>query len=373
MPFYSLFRPLNIAFLMTSLFMMSAEALSLSWAPEQGASEWIQIQGRSVQVTNVTRRPTDSGQKVIHSAILREPEDFSFFNQIIRVEGQVLLHDNGNLWVIEGLKSKKPLSLITPLLQLNLNCSQRPEVNNVILPKRMVEFHSNGQYFRGCQSLSASSLSLPDGTEIVISATAQIDLSEQGNLTYASSINQWQLILNTKNNQKTILPLMKGTEISFHENQTPHFFTPQSHLRFQVSISESENLWIQSGEHPVSVQQNEKGHLERGILGQDLIVGPQQIKLPQGSAVIYENSILQFAKFPQPMKMTLDSYALLISQIQFDESGAGQTFEVSEPFVFYPPEDPTRPLSIPAHAKITLASNGKIAHIETVGFSRETQ
>ncbi len=339
-------------------------ALILSSFFTLAPADTLVIQGKEVQFSDPTYRPGINGESVIHSVKLNDPTVFEFKtpdsnnSNFLKLEGELTLFDNRNIWIANGLKGGDVISWKTKWNEWSLNCNERPVVNGLILPQRMIYFHKNGQYLRGCDSFIEMPITLQDNRgEVIVSQFAAIDLHSSGKLAYAAKIERGNILIGDKK-----VELTPKSEVAFYPDGQIHFFTPKAQTQITVS-SVLGPIRIQQFESPlVSVSLFQNGYLERARLGSDLNLNG--ILIPKGSAVLFEEAYLSASKFSKPITLEIDGYRIKATQALFWENHSPSSIEVAEEFIFITPDEARIEIPVPVGSKISMSRSGKIAHIE---------
>jgi hypothetical protein len=217
----------------------------------------------------------------IHRFRPAKPVAFEFAgNNFFPASDEVFLRENGTISLIVSTASEAIDWKISGSRVLPLNCG--PKKNNWGNPvPRMVSFHENGEYDRGCSAAKPVEFSVPGGG--IIEAQGDLDLNPDQTLAYASSLVRGSLRL--KSGEVGLKP---GSEIAFHENAQPHFFTMAAGQSFRAHQGEfGEILFVQNPHRPVSTGLFENGSVERGIIGQNVPFRELGISIPEGSGLVF--------------------------------------------------------------------------------------
>lgn len=332
------------------------------------AAEKMRIHGVEVEVEVLSQRPARAGGVTVHAVRLLAPQVFQFAgDHKIELSGQIFLHDNGNIWMSEGTKSKAPLVWTTASGRVILNCSERPVMSGVVLAQRSIQFHDNGQYMMGCESHAAGHFQTEAGGSVEIEHRAVVDLNRQGELKYASVIKGGHLVL-----PQGRVDLRAGSEIAFFESGKPAFFTVAEGNSVSIPISATASVQVYSASRGVSTSLFENGWLERGLVATDYRIESLGLQVPRGSSFIFEQNLysvdfrirLSAVRLSLPQTLKVESYSLQVIQLELAASGEITSLVLAEGFTFMPSEPGAQPVQVAAGSKISLASNGRISLIE---------
>jgi hypothetical protein len=150
---------------------------------------------------------------------------------------------------------------------------------------RMVTFFPSGEIREGCDGLRLIFHKTANGSRI--QALGRMGFSEKFELVYSNMVYTGDVKVGD-----VLLPLVPRSEIDFHPNGNPHFFTMKHGQKFVVDQPLYGKLEIQQKdekEHAASNSLFEDGSLETGILSQDLVHKHiPDMKIPAGSGVRFD-------------------------------------------------------------------------------------
>lgn len=330
------------------------------------AAVTLTVHGQEMEVRVESYRPGPRGMAA-HAVHLPEARTFEFKNGLkLELQGRVLLHDNGNIWMAQGTAAKAPVRLEIAGQALSLNCGERPVVNGIMLPQRILQFHPDGGYRLGCDVFGGARLRMEAG-EIEIMGGASLDVSPEGELTYAAKIAS-----GTLNHRGQTLSLLPGSELSMHDARRPAFFTLAAGHAMKALLPSGEEVLVSGGAQNASITLDAEGRLEKGVLAQDYTVPRLGYRAAKGTGLIYAVNPIDKLSAPylstlmlaEPVALQVAGVPVRASVIELSLFETVKSVVAAEAFEFRPPEDPTKLLQLPAGAKITLANTRRILKIE---------
>lgn len=268
----------------------------------------------------------------------------------------VYLRENGSISLIVSRTPEKTQWDLGNR-KILLNCGQKRNEFMDLVP-RMVTFHENGEYKAGCTLASPASFVSAGGT---VDVSGNIDLHADLSLAYAGTLNSGKLAFAGRQ-----VNLLAGTEIAFHPNGTPNFFTLAKGESFRSKQgSFGELLFVQSFSRPVSTTLFPDGTVEKGILGEDLPFAELGITIPalSGAGFIVEKGQLRLwlAIFSAKQTIPAIGFPFVASRVGLHPEYSKYEAVVAETFTFRKPHGLL--LDVPPGSIITLSESREILAI----------
>jgi hypothetical protein len=268
----------------------------------------------------------------------------------------IYLRENGSISLIT---SRNPEKIEWDLggRTISLDCGQKRNGLGDLVP-RLVSFHENGEYKSGCQLLTPTSF--PSGSSQV-DVSGSLDLHEDRSLAYAGILNSGKVIINGKESN-----LLVNTEISFHANGRPNFFTLAKGESFSSQQGVfGEVLFVQSFSRPVSTTLFTDGTVEKGIIGKDLTFAELGITVPAFSGVgftfVNGQMRLWLAIFSANQTIPALGFPFVASRVGLHPEYGKYEAVVAETFTFKLPDGLL--IDVPPGSIVTLSESREILAI----------
>lgn len=297
------------------------------------AAQRIMVLGQSVVASEVDFAVDG---KSIHSFTVAEPLwlPLARGNSVL-VTGTAFLHLSGK---ISAVLSQGPSSLRWRLRdgrELLLDCGARLGKDFQQI-SRVASFYESGEYRMGC--------SLPEPTEILaeggnsLKVSGAIDFFANGSLEYAEKANG---ILPMDETELTIRP---GSEIAFHQNGKPRFFTPADKSEFATYQGRYGKMVFgqRLSGRAVSTGMFSNGKVEKGILQKEIFLGELKLQLPPGTGLVFENEEdpqLVDIVFAEPMLLRTSGILASFSALHREPEKKRMFLTLSEPMSFFRPDN----------------------------------
>ncbi|HAG92337.1 MAG TPA: hypothetical protein DCL41_10710 [Bdellovibrionales bacterium] len=153
-----------------------------------------------------------------------------------------------------------------------LNCGKIPPSSfNPVGAVRVVRFYESGEYERGCDLQTTTTLPLPMG-EVTLSYASKLELFESGSLKYGSYVRKGSLTLFDSK-----FELQPRSEIYFFSDTQISFCTPKSGEHFKAWTTQFGTLEFVQPEKTVSISLFENGEIKRAIVKNALEMGGLEI------------------------------------------------------------------------------------------------
>jgi hypothetical protein len=337
---------------MKSLFALTMLTLSIS--PLAAQAEMIRVHGVELEARNVQYFVASDK---IHSFEPVNPVVFPFARGNTFPSGEmVYLRENGSISLIASRALEKTEWDLGGR-KISLDCGQKRNGFGDLVP-RLVSFHENGEYKSGCALLAPASFSSAQGK---VNVSGSLDLHSDLSLAYASTLNSGKAVISGKEAN-----LLANTEIAFHSNGAPNFFTLAKGESFRSKQgSFGELLFVQSLSRPVSTTLFADGTVEKGIIGEDLPFAELGITVPalSGTGFTVENGQLRLwlAIFSANQMIPALGYPFVASRIGLSQENGKYEAVVAEPFTFKRPDGLL--LDVPPGSIVTLSESREILAI----------
>jgi hypothetical protein len=324
-------------------------------SPLAAQADLIRVHGIDVDARNIEYFV---GSNKIHSFSPASPVIFPFARgNAFPSSDTVYLREDGSISV---MVSRAPETLEWKLADsraLSLDCGMKRNGWGDLVP-RIVSFHENGEYKNGCALTAPFSFRYgPNSVE----ASGSIDLHSNLSLAYAGKILSGKLKIGGK-----LVDLLPGTEIAFHANGLPNFFTLAKEESFRSNQGQfGELLFAQNSLRPVSTTLFEDGSVEKGILGKDMPLTELGIIVPAGSGIGFslENGKLSFwlAILSANQRILAQGNPFTASRVGVDQQSKKYEAVVAETFTFKGPDGQL--MDIPPGSIVTLSDTLEILSI----------
>lgn len=319
----------------------------------------IQIHGIEIEVDKVEFFP---GTTIISNLEISKPTTLPFArNNVFEASHSIYLHRQGNVSLIFSV-ANPDLNWLMPNGQtLNLNCSLRPATFDLPARPRVIAFHENREYYRGCELKSPTLFKNAAGAFEIIANDGDIDLNANGDLEYASHLQSGKLRLNNQD-----VELKAGSSVALYESGLPRFFTMNS----DASFSSRQGLlgeirWNQSVANPVSTSLFPGGEVERGILGQELPISFLGENAPIGTGLFFETpELISALIFPSPRVFRSVEAVFRYQQVRNNPLAQRLEYVTLDSFLFTIPES-GKILNIPVGAVISVSPDQQIVEIQS--------
>lgn len=338
---------------MKSLFALTSLLFCLS--PLSAQAELLRVHGVEVEAQNIQYFLASNK---IHSFDPVNPVVFPFARGNAFPSGEtVYLREDGSISLIVSRASDKVEWGLGGENKISLDCGAKRNGFGDLVP-RLVGFHENGEYKSGCQLAAPAGFSGSQGT---LEASGTLDLHPNLSLAYASNVVSGQVLLAQKPAK-----LLAGTEIAFHENGTPNFFTLAKGESFRSKQGGfGELLFVQSMSRPVSTTLFADGSVEKGILGEDLPFAELGITVPAlsgaGFTLVNGQLRLWLAIFSANQAIPATGYPFVASRLGLDPQSGKYEAVVAETFTFRQPDGLL--MDIPPGSIVTLSETRDILAI----------
>lgn len=295
---------------------------------------------------------------LLHSFRVKEPVRLPFRdgNELtVRMDGYV--HRNGSISILTMMEAEDIRWVRPDGRVLRLVCSAR--FYNGVAGPRIVSFHENRQYKSGCDTPYGEEF--VDGNGSKISVFGSLEVSADFELRHAGKVGTSHLNLGS-----TSVTLLAGTELNYHNNGKPRFFTMVHGQVFESEQGAYGKLSFtqKEGKHTVTILQ-ENGSVEKGILAQEVKHRELPFVLEKGTGVGFDSeSVLTDMIFVQPKVIEAKGdYKINSSRFFWDRAKGYYNLVVAEEFFFVNPENGNFIL-VPVGSLVGLNMNWEVIGIQ---------
>ncbi len=248
----------------------------------------------------------------------------------VRLDGYV--HRNGNVSTLTAMEDRDILWKRPNGQTIRLACN--PRFLNGVKGPRVVSFHDNRQYKMGCDTPYGEEFIDAAGSKITVFAS--LEVNEKFELRHAGKIGSTQL--NLPSNPVTLLA---GTELNYHANGTPRFFTLVHGQTFTSEQGQYGKLKFtqKDGKH-TSTMLFENGKVERGVLAETIQHRDLPFQLEAGTGLNFDaDLVLTGMIFPTPKEIQAKDYKILVDRFYWDREKGFYNLNVAEDFFFVNPQN----------------------------------
>ncbi len=270
---------------------------------------------------------------LLHSFRAVEPVTLPFIdgNKFpVRIDGYV--HRNGNISTLSVMEDQDILWKRPDGKSVRFACT--PRYYNGAKGPRMVSFHENRQYKMGCDTPYGEEFIDAAGSKITVFAS--LEVSDKFELRHAGKIGTTQLKL-----PSNPVTLLAGTELNYHANGKPRFFTLVHGEVFTAEQGKYGKIKFtqKEGKH-VSTTLFENGSVERGILAEAIQHQDLPFQLEAGIGVSFDaDLVLTGMIFSSPKEVQAKDYKILVDRFMWDRQRGFYNLNVAEDFFFVNPEN----------------------------------
>lgn len=270
----------------------------------------------------------------------------------------VTLDELGNLSVV--------VSSVNQLLEWKLpdGRSWRLDCSVRIIPvygkriARAVGFYPNHAYHRGCDLIDVTEFSLLGGGKVKVSGA--FEANADAGLIYSSKILEGQVVVG---GQKLVV--LPGTEMDVFPTGLIHFFTMAKGQSFTVTHPVYGMVkFAQSSDRPISTSFYDDGHVENGIIAQDLVHNELHYPIPAGSGVMFDqkDQVIDALIYNKPVSIAFKQATVLIANLFWDRGSSLIDLISAADFQILNPSTGSM-VTIPAGALIKANLQGEILSI----------
>jgi hypothetical protein len=295
---------------------------------------------------------------LLHSFRALESVNLPFINgNTFPVDGDGYVHRNGSISTLTVMQENDVLWKRPDGRVVRFSC--QPRFFNGTKGPRIVSFHENREYKLGCDTPYGEEMIDKAGSKISVFGSLEVD--QNFNIIYGNKIGT--SVLNLPLGKVTLLA---GTEISYHKNGTPYFFTLVHGEKFLSEQGKYGKLEFtqKSGKH-VSTKMFANGAVEKGILAAPLKHQELPFELEAGTGVSFdEDLVLSDMIFLSPKVVNaLPDYKIKTSRFYWDRAKGYYNLIVAEEFFFVNPEN-NNFILVPVGSLVGLNSKWEIIGLQ---------
>jgi len=328
--------------------------------PALAESQELTIHGLKIKVKNIS---LFSGTNIVHSFDLVSPVAFPFADgNLFPARERVFLHRNGNISAIVASQPGRISWAASSGSSYLLDCSPRydPQIGQPM--NRIVAFHENRTYLRGCK-LASGGARFIDAAGSTITVDGDLDVDPDFNLLFAERVIVGTLLLGEHS-----IRLHPGSSVGYFKDLSPEFFTPSQGEVFTLSAGEYGRLpFTQRNGKETSTQLLADGRVERGILASGIMHAQLGFSVPEGAGVVFSNEapyLLTGIIYPRPWEYRVRDHSFFVSSFSWDTEKGYYNVVTATAFTFNVP-DSEQKIQVPAGSVVGLDKSWTIIGIRT--------